>query len=75
MDNMKFTVKQARQISGKTQYQIANLLGISDPTYRKYEKNPEKMTMETAQKFCKITGITVDKIFFSPYSTESRESA
>ncbi|CAB1239968.1 Cro-like protein, phage associated [Ruminococcaceae bacterium BL-4] len=66
---MKFTVKQARQVSGKTQEQIAKLLGFSTPTYRKYEKNPEKMTMKSAENFCRATGFGIDDIFFDPLST------
>ena len=66
---MKFTVKQARQISGKTQEEIATLLGLSTPTYRKYEKSPEKMTMKSAENFCRATGFGLDDIFFNSLST------
>lgn len=43
---MKFTIKQARQYSGKTQKEMAKELGIALPTYRDYEHGKYYMRMD-----------------------------
>ena len=48
---MKFTVKQARTYRGKTQIEMAQLLGVHHETYRKMEREPEKNFGENG---CKI---------------------
>ena len=57
---MKFTIKQARQYSGKTQKEMAKELGVALPTYRDYEHGKYYMRMDTAEKFSKIV-----KYFFT----------
>ena len=69
-----YTVKQARQLSGKTQKEIANQLGVCRDTYRSIEKDPEKATIKQAFEFCEVVGIPIDQIFFGKSSTLSRTS-
>lgn len=60
---MKFTIKQARQYSGKTQKEMAKELGVALPTYRDYEHGKYYMRMDTAEKFSKIVKIPLESIF------------
>ena len=62
---MKFTIKQARQYSGKTQKEMAKELGVALPTYRDYEHGKYYMRMDTAEKFSKIVKIPLESIFFT----------
>ena len=64
-----FTVKQARQYSGYTQEQMAEHLGITRAAYMYLEKHPDRTTVEQAKRFCLITGIALDDIFFTQNST------
>ena len=54
---------------GLTQEEMAKELGVSTPTYRTYEEDPTKMSIETANKFINIINrvdknITLNDIFF-----------
>lgn len=64
MEEMKFTVKQARSIAGKTQAGMARLLGIDRSTYIRIEKDPSRATVSQAKKISQETGIPVGQIFF-----------
>lgn len=61
---MQFTIKQARIMRDLTQESIALLMGISTQKYRRFEKYEQEMPVTMALKFCKITGIGIDDIFF-----------
>lgn len=70
-----YTVKQARQLAGLTQGQVAEQMGVNVDTYRKIEANPECATVERARRFCEIVGMSFDSIFFTRNSTESRNNS
>lgn len=57
-------VVEARKKARYTQEQVAGLLGISRPTYRKMEEHPETITIADARKMAKIFGVEVGEIFF-----------
>jgi DNA-binding XRE family transcriptional regulator len=57
------TLKQSRLVSGKTQEQMAKLLGVSNPTYIKWEQNPELMSLKTAKKIAEILNRPIDLFF------------
>lgn len=61
---MVFTVEQARKLSGKSQQEMADSMGIHRQTYMKIEKNPETATIKQAKEIAELTGISVEKIFF-----------
>ena len=61
----KMTVKQARNIAGITQAEMARHLKIHRSTYIRLEKAPGKLTIEQAQTISRITGVPVDDIFFN----------
>ncbi|RHH70122.1 MULTISPECIES: helix-turn-helix transcriptional regulator [Vagococcus] len=60
----RYTIEQARKLSGKTQVQVAAELGMSEATYIKYEKGRSVFRMDDAFNFSKITGISIDRIIF-----------
>ena len=69
---VRYTVKQARNLRGLSQSQVAQI-GISRLTYRRYENNPEFMTLKMARSFSKALDIPLDNIiFFNNNSTLGR---
>lgn len=59
----RYTIKQARRLSEKTQVEMAQLLGISRDTYRKIELNPDSATIAQARAISLILKIPVNQIF------------
>lgn len=41
-------------------------MGVSRPTYMKWEAHPEKMTIEQAKKLASYLGCQVDDLFYLP---------
>ena len=66
---MAYTVRQARRLAEKTQSEMAKLLGISRPSYRKIELHPDLATIAQATRIEEVTGIPMDQIFFGKNST------
>jgi len=64
VDTMKFTLAQARMLSGLTQRQIAEMLGVSEKTYIQYEKYRKVLDMKQAFDFSHFTGISMNEIIF-----------
>lgn len=70
---VRYTVKQARNLRGLSQSQVAKMLDISRATYIRYENNPEFMTLKMAKSFSKALDIPLDNIiFFNNNSTLGR---
>lgn len=61
---MRVTVKQARVGIDATMAEMAEKMGVCLDTYRKFENEPGKMTVNQALKFARLTGITLHDIFF-----------
>lgn len=60
---------EARKQARYTQQNVADYLGVSRPTYRKMEENPEIITIEDARKLSAFFGVDISQIFFeSDYS-------
>lgn len=59
----RYTIKQARRLTEKTQVEMAQLLGISRDTYRKIELNPDSATIAQARAISLILKIPVNQIF------------
>jgi len=58
------TLRQARNLTGKTQTELAQAIGVCLATYRKYEENPETMTISQARRFCQEVNQPPDRISF-----------
>ena len=61
-----YTVKQARQLAGKTQVNMAQEMGISRDSYRRIELRPDLATVVQARDISRITRTPVDQISFCP---------
>ena len=57
-------LKDARKAERYTQQQVADYLGVSRPTYQKYEENPELVTIEDAKKLARLFKVHPQDIFF-----------
>lgn len=53
--------RRARNITKKD---MANLLGISVPTYNTFEEHPSKMSVGMAKKICAILKVDFDAVNF-----------
>lgn len=63
----RYTIAQARMLSGFTQVEMAEKLGMAEATYIKYEKNRSVFRMDTAEQFANEVGLPSDRIiFFTP---------
>ena len=62
---MRISMKQARIGANLTQAQIAEKMNIHAQTYAKIEKHPGSATIDQALLFSKITGVSIDDIFFA----------
>lgn len=60
-----FSLKQARLYRGKTQEDMANLLGVHIETYRKLEVNQDKVSIEQVRIICEFLDMPYDAIFFT----------
>ena len=58
------SVKEMRIRAGKTQDEMSLALGVSRPTYIKFESNPETMTLQTAKRLCELLNCSINDLFF-----------
>lgn len=58
------TIKQARMISGLTQAEVAEELGMHVKTYMKYENYKQIMRINQGVRFSEITGVPFNQIIF-----------
>lgn len=45
---------------------VARAMGVSAPTYHKWEEHPERMTMEQARRLADYLGCHVEDLFYLP---------
>lgn len=62
---MKLTMRQVRMLRDVTSKDMAKILGVSRWTYTEYEKNPNRMTIDQAMKFCEVCDVDFNGIFFA----------
>ena len=55
-------LREARR-SAYSQEQVASAIGVSAPTYRKLEENPELLTLEQAEKLAIYLGCDQKEFF------------
>lgn len=60
-------LRQSRAVSAKRYSiaEVARVLGITPPTYRKLESNPSLLTIAQAQKLSDYFGCSIEDIFLS----------
>ena len=57
-----YTMRQARDGVELSQEEMAEKLGVSLPTYNRYEREPKRMSVDILLKFSAITGVGLDKL-------------
>lgn len=62
---MQFTIKQARNLRGMTQADMAEKLGIDRSTYIKIEKDVSRATVGQVNRIAAITEIPVENLILS----------
>lgn len=62
---MKFTIKQARHMAGKTQAEMADAMGINRNTYIKIEKDVSRATIGQICRIAEVTEIPVADLILS----------
>lgn len=65
-DNMKVTLRIARELKGYTQTEAAEKIGISTDTLRNYERGKSYPDIPVLKKIEDIYGIKYDNIIFLP---------
>ena len=58
-------LSEARKKERYSQQQVADLLGVSRPTYARMEQNPGDVSVEDAKRLAEIFRVDVRDIFFS----------
>ncbi|MFT3949156.1 MAG: helix-turn-helix transcriptional regulator [Agriterribacter sp.] len=56
------TLKILREVKGYTQEQIADVLGISQNTYSRLERNPKSLTAQQAQKLADVYKVNIEDL-------------
>ena len=62
----KFTVKQAREYRELTIAEMARKIGLSSSTYYRWERNPQNISMESAERISSILNIPANDLIFCP---------
>lgn len=61
---MVFSVGSWRRAKGITQKDMSERLGVHINTYQNWEKSPQNISMENAQKIARIFGVSIEDISF-----------
>lgn len=67
-------LRTLRAEANKSQFQIAEELGISQQTYSKYEKQDANIDSATIIKLCDLYGVTADYLLGIEAKTERRDN-
>lgn len=65
-ENMRVTLKVARELKGYTQSKAAELIGISKDTLSNYERGKSYPDIPILRKIEKVYQISYDRIIFLP---------
>lgn len=60
---MKQTLADIRESRGVTKGAMVSLLGVTYPTYQRYEENPGRMRVSDLEKACRFLHVRKDEIF------------
>ena len=59
---MQYSLKELRARINLTQADVAKIVGVSEPTYCNWEKNPEIIKLKNAIKLAEIFKVSVSEI-------------
>lgn len=60
---MQKTLREIREEKGVMKGAVAAAIGVSYPTYKKYEEDPRIMPVEKFVQACDFLGVTIADIF------------
>ena len=60
---MALTLKEMRESKGVMKGAVAKAIGVTYPTYKRYEENPKIMSVEKLNKACSFLGCHRSDIF------------
>ena len=66
-------LKAARETSGKTQAQVAKVVGITERGYRKLEAKEEYKAVDTAIRIARVLNSTVEELFGAEILKDERK--
>jgi putative transcriptional regulator len=66
MDNIKISLKTAREMKGLTQSEAAKQIGISEDSLSNYERGKTYPNVPVIRKIEKVYGLSYDQLFFLP---------
>ena len=58
-------LREARERAKLTQQEVADILGVSRPTYISMEKNPDRVSVDEARHLSELLGVPVCSLFFA----------
>lgn len=69
---MSLSLKQWRRVREITQEEMAASCGVHVNTYRAWEENPGKISIDAAKLIARALDVSIDEIFFQGGSTKCR---
>lgn len=60
---MIFLLKERRQALGLTQLQVANMVGLAETAYQRYEHGKSEPSVGTAIRIARALNTTVEELF------------
>lgn len=61
-ENIRFSLKELRARNDETQKDISDILGVSESTYRAWEKDPARITLGNARILANHFNISVSSL-------------
>jgi transcriptional regulator with XRE-family HTH domain len=61
---MILTIYQWRKVKDISQKKLAIIMGVHENTIRNWERHPEKLTIEKAEKIADALNVPIDSIIF-----------
>lgn len=71
---MQYTIKELRARVGLTQRGLADKIGVSDATVRKWERFPGQIQVHKLQALADIFHVRIDEIFVGYYTAFNSEN-
>ena len=70
---MNLTIEQWRKVKNITQRQLGTRLGVHENTIRSWERHPEKLSVEKAERISKALDVPLNNIIFCSVTLQNAE--
>lgn len=70
---MKLTIWQWRKIKNISQKKLASILGVHENTIRTWERHPEKLSVQKAEKIADALDVPLNSIIFCSVTLQNVE--